>query len=109
MALTIFSFNGRTLEFKTDNFYMEVEQILGTHKWVELADACKNNGNAAINWRTQDSSIDICVSTGIVRFGIWKLSKPEIKDDCYINIIYKLNAIDCEQAFRLASQKSIII
>lgn len=100
MALTVSTSSQISIAFETDDFYFEVDQIFVSNKWIELADACKNNSKASIKWETENTIIDISVNNSMVRFSIQKYNQK--KDDYGAKIIYKLPANKCEEAFREA-------
>jgi hypothetical protein len=100
MALTVSLSKGR-LKFKTDCFCLKVKQKTWGQPWLELADACNTHGFKMIHCETDDVNIDIWTNNGDVRFEIWKLDENGEKTDCYVT--YRLDAINCEEAFRKAA------
>jgi hypothetical protein len=103
MVLSVSTIDGKTLKFRTENFYFEVDKISDTNKWVELANACKNNDIASIHWKTQYNTVEICVSTGMVTFQSNKSNDANQKDDYIVKMLYQLSANECEKVFQKAA------
>jgi hypothetical protein len=103
MALTVISSDGH-LKFKINSdFYFNIKQLFDPHRWVDLADACRNNDKATTFWEKEFTTVAICVNTGIVTFQLRKSRDPNQKSSCIAEVIYELNASECEEAFRKAA------